>query len=94
MKKNNKLIVESDSGKEIFEILIKVETNDEVYIIYTKNELNKYGDTIAYAASYEFVDGKQILKPVINDSILEFLDSILVQIESKMNKESEVYEKE
>ncbi len=83
--KENKLIIEKDDGKEIYDILINIELNDNNYIIYTKHEENECGDTIAYAGNYEFKDGKQHVKPVEDDTILEFLDTILIQIQRKMN---------
>ena len=36
MKKNN-LVIESVDGKEVFDILLKVEASDKEYIIYTKH---------------------------------------------------------
>lgn len=84
MKKNN-LVIESGDSKEVFDILINVEANDTNYIIYTKHEKNECGDTIAYAANYEFIDGKQKIIPIEDDDILEFLDVILMQIQNKMN---------
>lgn len=84
MKKNN-LVIESGDGKEIFDILLKVEACEKEYIIYTKHEQNECGDVIAYAGNYEFHDGKQKIVPVEDDDILEFLDIILLQIQNKMN---------
>lgn len=87
--KNSELIVETKKGKEKFNILLKIEDDDTFYVIYTKNEKNKSGDTIAYAATYMDEDGIQSLKPIERDDILEYLDSILLHIESNMiNKES------
>lgn len=84
MKKNN-LVVEMNDTKEVYDILVNVEANEANYIIYTKNEKNECGDTIAYAANYEFVDGKQKIQPIEDDDVLEFLDTILMQIQNKMN---------
>lgn len=90
MKKSNNLVVEAGDGKEIYDILVNIEANETSYIIYTKNEKNECGDTIAYAANYEFVDGKQRILPIEDDDILEFLDIILMQIQNKMNGGEEV----
>lgn len=84
MKKNN-LVIESEDGKEEFDILLKVEAQEKEYIIYTKHEQNECGDVIAYAGNYEFSEGKQKIVPVEDDDILEFLDIILLQIQNKMN---------
>ena len=84
MKKNN-LVIESGDGKECFDILLNVEANDTNYIIYTRHEKNDCGDTIAYAANYEFNDGKQKITPIEDEDVLEFLDTILLQIQDKMN---------
>ena len=44
----NKLEIEIDGQKEIYDILLKVDTKDEngTYILYTKNEKNDLGDII------------------------------------------------
>ena len=84
MKKNN-LVIESGDGKECFDILFNVEANDTNYIIYTKHEKNECGDTIAYAANYEYSSGKQKITPIEDEDVLEFLDVILLQIQNKMN---------
>lgn len=85
MKENN-LVIQNENGKEMYKVLLNIEANDKTYIIYTKNEQNDYGDTIAYAGNYEFVDGKQSIKPVEDEIVLEFLDTILMQIQNKMNR--------
>ena len=83
--KNNNLVIESGDGKEVFDILLKVEASDKEYIIYTKHEQTECGDVIAYAGGYEFSDGKQRIVPIEDDDVLEFLDIILLQIQNKMN---------
>lgn len=85
MKENN-LVIQNGNGKEMYKVLLNIEADDKNYIIYTKNEQNDYGDTIAYAGNYEFVDGKQSIKPVEDEIVLEFLDTILMQIQNKMNR--------
>ena len=84
MKKSN-LIVEVAEGKEVYDLLFNVEAGEKNYIIYTKNELNECGDIIAYAASYDYSNGSQKISPIEDADILEFLDVILLQIQSKMN---------
>ncbi len=84
MKKNN-LVILSGDGKEVFDILLKIEASDKEYIIYTKNEENEAGEVIAYAGNYEFKDGIQRIIPIEDEDDLEFLDMILLQIQSKMN---------
>ena len=84
MKENN-LIIENGNEKEMYKVLLNIEANDKTYIIYTKNEQNDYGDTIAYAGNYEFRNGRQKITPIEDEEILEFLDMILLQIQNKMN---------
>lgn len=84
--KSSKIVIETDNKKESFNILLKIEDNEEEYIIYTKGEKNDCGDTIAYAATYEVEDGQQVLKPIIRDDILEYLDSILIHIQNSIEK--------
>ena len=84
MKKNN-LVIESGDGKENYDILLNVLADDTNYIIYTRHEKNDCGDTIAYAANYEFNNGKQKITPIEDEEGLEFLDGILLQIQEKMN---------
>lgn len=85
----SKIVIDKEDKKEEFNVLFRVETDDKNhnYVVYTKEEQNDDGDTIAYAANYMKVNGKQILEPIEDEDILEFLDSILLQVQSKMNKE-------
>lgn len=85
----NKIIIDKNDKKEEFNILFKVETNhkDINYIVYTDGQKNKDGEVIAYAASYSIKNGKQKLKPIEDEDTLEFLDSVLLQVQRKMNKE-------
>lgn len=85
----NKIIVLNDLEKEEYDCLLKVEIDDNPYIIYTKGEKNDIGEVLAYAASYDVSDGHQILKPVGNEETLEFLDGILLQTQSRLNKDEE-----
>lgn len=90
--KKNKLIVLNDDKKEEYNVLLKVDIDEVYYIIYTDNKKNDVGEILAYAASYEFKDGHQLLKPVDDEATLEFLDSILLQTQNRMNKDGEISE--
>ncbi len=82
----NKVVVLKNDKKEEYRTLVKVEMGSECYIIYTKDEVNNCGDLICYASKYEDDLGKQKLIPIKEEKILELLDSILLQVQSKMNK--------
>ena len=84
--KENKLIIASKDGKEVYDILFNVELDKRNYLIYTKHEKNEWGDVIAYAGDYEFIDGRQSIKPVEEEDILEFLYTILMQVECNINQ--------
>lgn len=83
--KNNKLIIENGEKIEKYDILLNIEVSGNNYVIYTKREKNEFGDIIAYAGNYEFLDGVQFIKPIEDEEILEFLDRVLLNIQSKMN---------
>lgn len=90
----NKIVIDNDDLKKEYKPIIKVATDNEEYMIYTKNETNKIGDIICYAASYSFCDGKQVLLPIKDQNKLEVLDSIFVQVQNLVNKKvSEKHEK-
>ena len=81
----NKIVIENGDKTDKYDVLLNVVVGDNNYIIYTKREENEYGDIIAYAADYRFVDGLQFIKPIEDEEILEFLDMILINIQNKMN---------
>ncbi len=81
----NKIIIENGDKTDKYDVLLNVDVGDNNYIIYTKREKNEYGDIIAYAGDYRFVDGVQFIKPIEDEEILEFLDMILLNIQNKMN---------
>ena len=84
----NKIMIDN-KNKDEYTVLFKVDTEDnKSYVEYTKNEKNKDDEVIAYAANYSVCDGKQLLEPIDDESTLEFLDTILLQVQSKMNKNS------
>ena len=72
--KNNKLVIENGDTCEKYDILLNVELNNNNYVIYTKREQNEYGDVIAYAGNYEFLDGVQSIKPIDDEKILQLPD--------------------
>lgn len=82
----NKLILEEKQGSTMYNPLIKVETDEETYIIYTKNEVSKSDNVICYAGIYKYEDGKQVIEAIEDEHTLEFLDSILMQMENAINK--------
>jgi uncharacterized protein YrzB (UPF0473 family) len=90
--KENKIVIDENEQKKVYKVLLKVEDNDQEYIIYTADEQDDCGEILAYAATYEFKSGHQIIKPIEDECILEFLDGILLQIQNNMNKESEINE--
>lgn len=81
----NKIIIENGDKADKYDVLLNVDVGDNNYIIYTKREENEYGDIIAYAGNYQFIDGVQFIKPIEDEEILEFLDMILLNIQNKMN---------
>lgn len=84
----NKLEIELNGKKEIYDILLKVDVKDEngTYILYTKNEKNEVGDTIVYAGVLEEKGDGVNIKPVMDDEKLELLDDLLEQIMTRTNK--------
>ena len=83
--KSSKIIVEKGKSKEEYNIILKVEAMGDEYILYTNGETDESGEVIAYAGKYELKDDKQVIIPIEEDYILEFLDSILLHIQSKIN---------
>lgn len=81
----NKLVIDNKK-KDIYKPLLKIKTENEEYIIYTKNEQNKLGDTVCYVSSYIFSDGTQRLEKIENDETIEWLDNIFMQVENLVNK--------
>ena len=52
----NKIIIENGDKADKYDVLLNVDVGDNNYIIYTKREENEYGDIIAYAGNYQFID--------------------------------------
>ena len=87
--KNSKLILEKGKSKEEYNIILKVEAINKEYILYTKGETDSDGEVIAYAAIFEENDGKQLIKPLEDNNMLEFLDSILINLQNKISTKEE-----
>ena len=85
--KNSKIVLEKGKTKEEYNVILKVEAFDKEYILYTKDEEDECGEKIAYAATYDLATNK--IKPVEDDQILEFLDSILIHIQNKIGTKEE-----
>ncbi len=85
---NNKLELEIDGKKEIYDIILKVDVKDEngTYILYTQNEKNDVGDIIVYAGILEEKKDKVNIKPVEDEEKLELLADILEQIKTRTDK--------
>ncbi len=85
----NKLIIDKNGQKEEYNILFKVDITSKKmsYLVYTKDEKNKEGETICYAGCYGKSDGHQRIEPIEDEYTLEFLDSVLLQVQKKMNIE-------
>lgn len=82
----NKLVIDEDIDKKEYRPIVKITMEDEEFIIYTKDEINKIGDVICYVSSYCYVDGKQVLKPIKDKRKLEILDNIFLQVQNLINK--------
>ena len=89
----NKIVFDDNSQKK-YRTILKFKIDDESYIIYTKDEVNKLGDIICYVGNYEYKMGKQVLKPVNDKMLLEVIDEVFIKVQSLINKkESGKYEK-
>lgn len=82
----NRLIIESNDKKEEYKPLIKVDTKDGTFIIYTALETNDCDEIVCYVGKYDFSFGNQKIKPVNDKEVLEYLDGILIQVEGMINK--------
>ena len=83
--KKSKIVVEKGKTKEEYDVILKVEALDKEYVLYTKGETDDAGEVIAYAASLEEKGSKQIIKPVEDEQMLEFLDSVLIHLQNKIS---------
>ena len=82
----NKLVVDDNNEKNEYKPILKVSMEDEDYLIYTKNDVNKLGDVICYVSLYESCNGKQVLKPIKDKRKVEILDGIFMQVQRLINK--------
>lgn len=91
---NNKTITLIDGYKEIGEVELicsfEVEELEKKFIIYSKNELDKDGNTIIYAAKITTIENNQFIENIEEGEEWEKIKSILKKI-AKYSLESEKY---
>lgn len=85
----NKLELKENGKKVVYDILLTIEAKDNKYILYTKNEKNDIDEIIVYAGILHEHDKEIEITPVLDDDILEYLDSILIQVQNNAKKEEE-----
>ena len=89
---NNKIITLIDGYKEIGEVemicAFEVPELDGKYIIYTKNEHDKDGNTIIYSGKVVTIDNKQFLENISEGEEWEKLKNIMKSM-SKHSLEGE-----
>lgn len=86
----NKLIIDNEN-KDTYNIIMKLSLKDGEYIIYTKDEINDFDDTICYVGKYAFTNGVQKIFPVENTNILENIDEVFRQVVMAINKKESGY---
>lgn len=93
---NNRLELMENGKKKIYDILLNVENKDgSKYVLYTAGEKNDIDETIVYAGIITGDEDNITVSPIMDDEVLEYLDGILMQIQSKNKKEVESdYEKD
>ena len=85
----NKLELKENGKKVVYSILLTIEAKDNKYILYTKNEKNDVDEIIVYAGILH-ENGEEVeISPVLEDDVLEYLDSILIQVQNNYKKEVE-----
>ena len=89
---NNKIITLIDGYKEIGEVemicAFEVPELEGKYIIYTKNEHDKDGNTVIYSGKIVTIDNKQFLENISEGEEWEKLKSIMKSM-SKYSLEGE-----
>lgn len=84
----NKIELEENGKKEKYDVILSVEAKDKnKYILYTKGEKNDLGDVIVYAGLYKENNKNISIEPILDDDILENLDTILTQVQRQAKKE-------
>ena len=79
------LIDENGKSKK-YDVLITFETEDNnLYVVYTDNELDEDGFTKTYAGIYHEEKGKKSLLPVESDEEWSLIEKLLKKLE-KNNK--------
>lgn len=81
----NKLIMDNKNN-DTYRVILKIKTEKEEYLIYTKDEVNKYGDIVCYLGEYETFDGIQKIYPINDEETLEKMDTIFRQVLNILNK--------
>lgn len=85
----NKLELKENGKKVVYNILLTVDTKDNKYILYTKNEKNDVDEIIVYAGILHESGSDVEITPVLDDEVLEYLDSVLIQVQNNAKKEVE-----
>jgi len=89
---NNKIITLIDGYREIGDVELicafKTPNHDEKYIIYTKNEKDRDGNTIIYSGKIINIDNKQFIENIQDGEEWERLKNIMKSI-SKYSLEGE-----
>ena len=85
----NKLELKENGKKVVYNILLTVEAKDDKYILYTKNERNDVDEIIVYAGILHEVGNDIEITPVLDDDVLEYLDSVLIHVQNSAKKEVE-----
>ena len=67
--KNSKIVFEKGKNKEECNVILKVEAFDNEYLLYTKDEKDDCGETIAYAAIYDTINNT--IKPVEEQPLIQ-----------------------
>ncbi len=85
----NKLELKENGKKVVYNILLTVDAKDNKYILYTKNEKNDVDEIIVYAGILNTVGSDVEISPVLDDDVLEYLDSVLIHVQNDAKKEVE-----
>lgn len=81
--------VTDNEGKTIeYEILFTFDSDEtkKSYIVFTDNNKDEAGSIITYAATYDKTGDKLVLGSIETDKEWNLIESLLNQIEDKMNE--------
>ncbi len=87
-KENNSLYLTDENGdRKEYKVILTFETeeNDNLYYVYTDNELDEDGYVKTYAGIYSNKNGKEILLPVETDEEWALIEKLL----NKVDQDSE-----